>query len=69
MSSEFIFTISENGVADDEGMACFVGRCTGEEIVRCKDCKHRRGSCCLYSTLYLKLDGFCSHGKKVTENG
>jgi len=34
------------------------------EVVRCKDCRHKSGSCCLYSTLYLKPDGFCSHGKK-----
>lgn len=36
---EFIFKISAEGVRNGE-RAVFMGRCTGEEIIRCRNCKN-----------------------------
>lgn len=43
------------------------------EVVRCKECKHRRpvmhtryGSC-IFSACLVKSDGYCSHGEIETE--
>lgn len=29
------------------------------EIVRCKDCKFKEGSCCDYSAVYVRPNGYC----------
>lgn len=37
---ECIFRVEKEGLCTDEGLAVFKGTSTGEEIVRCKDCKY-----------------------------
>ena len=39
------------------------------EVVRCKDCKHREGSACDYSTVWVRENWFCADGeRKETED-
>jgi hypothetical protein len=38
------------------------------ELVRCKDCKHRNGSACDYSAVWLRENGFCQWGER-SEDG
>lgn len=35
-----------------------------EEIVRCKDCKFKEGSCCDYSAVYVRPNGYCQWGER-----
>ena len=35
------------------------------EVVRCKDCKNRDHSCCFYSALWVKMDGYCNYGERI----
>ena len=35
-----------------------------QELVRCKDCKHRNGSACDYSAVWLRENGFCQWGER-----
>lgn len=34
------------------------------EVVRCKDCKHRDGSACDYSAVWVRKNGFCQWGER-----
>ena len=34
------------------------------EVVRCKDCKHNDGSCCDYSAVYTRPNGYCQWGER-----
>ena len=34
------------------------------EIVRCKYCKHRQGSACDYSAVWVRENGFCNWGER-----
>lgn len=36
----------------------------GEDIVRCKDCKYKEGSCCDYSAVYVRPNGYCQWGER-----
>ena len=38
------------------------------EVVRCKDCKHRNGSACDYSAVWVRENGFCQWGERREEN-
>ena len=38
------------------------------EVTRCKDCKYRVGSSCDYSTMYVKPNGYCSHGERSDDD-
>lgn len=39
------------------------------EVVRCKDCKYRKGSACDYSAVWVRKNGFCKWGeRKETED-
>lgn len=37
------------------------------EVVRCKDCKHNDGSCCDYSAVYTRPNGYCHWGERREE--
>ena len=37
---EYIFTLSTSGYEDSDGLVTITGRCTGEKIVRCRNCQH-----------------------------
>lgn len=37
------------------------------EIVRCKDCKFKEGSCCDYSAVYVRPNGYCQWGERGGE--
>lgn len=37
------------------------------EMVRCNDCKHRNGSACDYSAVWLRENGFCQWGERSEE--
>ena len=69
MSREFIFKIDEDGSKNDKGAVCFTGKCTGEEIVRCKDCKHnsKNGGTCEHICIDVDDDWYCADGEKVEE--
>ena len=34
------------------------------EVVRCRDCKHRNGSACDYSAVWVRENGFCQWGER-----
>ena len=34
------------------------------EVVRCKDCKHKEGSACDYSAVYVRPNGYCFYGER-----
>lgn len=34
------------------------------ELVRCKDCKHNQGSCCDYSAVYIRPNGYCQWAER-----
>lgn len=34
------------------------------EVVRCKNCKHREGSACDYSAVWVRDNGFCQWGER-----
>lgn len=34
------------------------------ELVRCRDCKHREGSACDYSAVWVRENGFCQWGER-----
>lgn len=61
---EFIFRLYD-GKVDADGFATVQGRLTGEEIVRCQECRFRESAFCLKITKPVtKLDGFCSNGQR-----
>ena len=73
--SEYIFTLSTSGYQDSDGLVTITGRCTGEKIIRCRDCKYysRPGWCARPAVLY-KDDGFgvedndfCSKGIAIVK--
>lgn len=33
-------------------------------VVRCNDCKHNDGSCCDYSAVYTRPNGYCCWGER-----
>lgn len=40
------------------------------ELVRCTDCKHNDGSCCDYSAVWVRPNGYCQWGeRKEKEDG
>ena len=82
MSREFIFRIEETGLADEERNVCFQGRCTGEEIVRCKDCRYwiipfdrndkgeKFAKCKMFSRHYaFNENWYCAGGKRKADIG
>lgn len=34
------------------------------QVIRCKDCKHRDGSACEYSAVWVRPNGFCHWGER-----
>ena len=34
------------------------------EVVRCKDCKHKQGSACDYSAVWVQPNGYCQWGER-----
>ena len=69
---EFIFRLYD-GKVDADGFATVQGRLTGEEIVRCQECRFRESAFCLkvnkpvtnkVNKPVTKLDGFCSNGQR-----
>lgn len=37
-------------------------------VVRCKDCKHRDGSACDYSAVWVRPNGFCHWGERIEDD-
>ena len=37
-------------------------------VVRCKDCKHKQGSACDYSAVWLRPNGFCHWGERRADD-
>lgn len=61
---EFIFRLYD-GKVDADGFATVQGRLTGEEIVRCQECRFRESAFCLkINKPVTKMDGFCSNGQR-----
>lgn len=57
-TGEYIFEI----VKDSDGVYCYIKQ---GEIVRCKDCKHRKkNTFCLHNMRYEDDNGFCSYGER-----
>lgn len=47
-----------------------VGLCPSVDavvVVRCKDCKYKKGSVCEYSAVYVHPNGFCNLGTRKGE--
>ncbi len=68
---EFIFRLYD-GTVDCDGFVNVQGRLTGEEIIRCQDCRFRYQRLCYRvnsgEPLYIvKLEGFCSKGQRKEE--
>ena len=34
------------------------------KVVRCKDCKYKKGSVCDYSAVYVRPNGYCQWGER-----
>lgn len=34
------------------------------KVVRCKDCRHKQGSACEYSAVWVRPNGFCHWGER-----
>ena len=34
------------------------------EVVRCEDCKHKQGSACDYSAVWVRPNGYCQWGER-----
>ena len=66
---EFIFRLYD-GKVDCDGFVNVQGRLTGEEIIRCHECRFRESAFCLkINKPVTNLDGFCSNGKPRAEKG
>lgn len=64
---EFIFRLYD-GTVDCDGFVNVQGRLTGEEIIRCQDCRFRyKRLCYRVADDELKLEGFCSKGQRKEE--
>lgn len=75
--AEYIFKINAKGLSGGTTLV-YKARCTGEEIIRCKDCKHyyyadnripqeQRYSCDLDGDRWSP-DSYCSFAERREEN-
>ena len=70
--SEYIFALSTNGYRDSDGLVTITGRCTGEKIIRCRNCTHYEEFTLFGKTAYLckreittvsaEPNGYCNFG-------
>lgn len=52
----------------DEIFDNFINSADRVEVVKCKDCKHRKkNTFCLHNMRYEDDNGFCSYGEKTDE--
>ena len=72
---ECIFRIDMEGLSDGTTVV-FNGRCTGEKIIRCKDCRHYKtitlhnvtqGFCNRLGLMTMEIDDFCSRAERKEE--
>lgn len=69
---EYIFTLSTSGYRDSDGLVTITGRCTGEKIVRCRNCQHYEEFTLFGRTAYIcnrdtnsvstEPNGYCNFG-------
>lgn len=73
MAEEYIFELTDSSALDGmKNISLFNARCTGEKIVRCKDCLYFDKACgwCERPHVFFEEDGFgveendyCSKGR------
>lgn len=70
--SEYIIDMGNSSYKPSSGLLCADVSQLREEVIRCRDCKHRAGAnvqavvsdLCMWLEIIVKPDGFCAWGEK-----